>query len=158
MDYLRFTKIGLSLIASLSLASCTIETSDNGHLDGFWHLERVDTLATGGVADFSGKYVFWGVQKDLVFIRDTADGSAGSFYLRFDQTADSLHITKAYVNHGHEDSGDYEQGGDIPVETFDDGLRHFGINSLPEHFGKLSLSGGSMVLQTKNLRLRFRKF
>ncbi len=37
------------LIAAISLvlSSCTLETSDNGDFDGFWHLERVDTLATG---------------------------------------------------------------------------------------------------------------
>ena len=33
----------------MSLTSCEIETSENGDLDGYWHLEQVDTLATGGV-------------------------------------------------------------------------------------------------------------
>ena len=31
----------------MSLASCEIETSDNGELDGFWHLERIDSLENG---------------------------------------------------------------------------------------------------------------
>lgn len=57
-----------SLLATLAtpflLASCNVETSGNGSLDGFWHLERVDTLATGGTTDYSSGYVFWGVQKD----------------------------------------------------------------------------------------------
>ena len=41
------------LIAAISLvlSSCTLETSDNGDFDGFWHLERVDTLATGNYLD-----------------------------------------------------------------------------------------------------------
>ena len=44
----------LSAIAiSMLLTACGIdfEGSDNGKLDGFWHLEKVDTLATGGVTD-----------------------------------------------------------------------------------------------------------
>ena len=38
-----YTIIAAWLTAVLS-ASCEIETSDNGDLDGFWHLERVDTI------------------------------------------------------------------------------------------------------------------
>ena len=42
--------IGILFFAVLvfTLSSCEIETSQNGDLDGFWHLEQVDTLATGG--------------------------------------------------------------------------------------------------------------
>lgn len=56
------------LIAAISLvlSSCTLETSDNGDLDGFWHLERVDTLATGNYLDLSRERVFWGVQHKLI--------------------------------------------------------------------------------------------
>jgi hypothetical protein len=35
-------------VMMLTLSSCEVETSQNGDLDGFWHLEQVDTLATGG--------------------------------------------------------------------------------------------------------------
>ena len=41
----------LMLVGMLVLcfqSACTLETSDNGDLDGYWHLEQVDTLATGG--------------------------------------------------------------------------------------------------------------
>lgn len=41
--FLAFAVMGLLLPSS-----CTIEASDNGDFDGFWHLERVDTLTTGG--------------------------------------------------------------------------------------------------------------
>lgn len=36
-------------VMMLTLSSCEVETSQNGDLDGFWHLEQVDTLATGGL-------------------------------------------------------------------------------------------------------------
>ena len=48
--------MALSAIAlSMLFTACGIdfEGSDNGKLDGFWHLEKVDTLATGGVTDYS---------------------------------------------------------------------------------------------------------
>ena len=32
----------------LLFCSCDIESSKNGDLDGFWHLERVDTISTSG--------------------------------------------------------------------------------------------------------------
>ena len=35
-------------VMMLTLSSCEVETSQNGDLDGFWHLEEVGTLATGG--------------------------------------------------------------------------------------------------------------
>lgn len=56
------------MIAAICLVvnSCTIETSDNGDFDGFWHLERVDTLATGNYLDLSKERVFWGVQHKLI--------------------------------------------------------------------------------------------
>ncbi len=50
----------------LFLTSCDIETSDNGDLDGHWHLIRVDTLATGGSCNLSESRVFWGVQMRLI--------------------------------------------------------------------------------------------
>ena len=42
-------------------SACTIEMSDNGDLDGYWHLEQVDTLATGGKLNLSKERVFWGL-------------------------------------------------------------------------------------------------
>ena len=151
-----------SLLAALAtpflLASCNVETSDNGPLDGFWHLERIDTLATGGTTDYSSGYVFWGVQKDLIYIKDSSNSSVGAYYLRFNQTNDSLHITKIYLDHGHEDNPNHEQGGDIPVEAIDRNLRFLGLNTLSEHFKKEAINGNRMILSTEKLRLKFKKF
>ena len=72
------------------MCSCEMETSDNGDLDGFWHLESVDTLSTGGSCDLSEKRVFWGVQHKLISITHyELLGSRGD-YARFEQTGDSL--------------------------------------------------------------------
>lgn len=158
MKQLTIKSLLATLATTLMLASCNVEASDNGPLDGFWHLEQVDTLATGGTTDYSSGYVFWGVQKDLIYIKDSSNSSVGAYYLRFNQTQDSLHITKIYLDHGHEDNPNHEQGGDIPVEAIDRNLCFFGLNALPEHFKKEAINGNRMILSTKKLRLKFKKF
>lgn len=158
MKQLTIKSLLATLATTLMLASCNVETSDNGPLDGFWHLEQVDTLATGGTTDYSSGYVFWGVQKDLIYIKDSSNSSVGAYYLRFSQTQESLHITKIYLDHGHEDNPNHEQGGDIPVEAIDRNLRFFGLNALPEHFKKEAINGNRMILSTEKLRLKFKKF
>ena len=69
-----------------------------------------------------------------------------------------IHITKIYLDHGHEDNPNHEQGGDIPVEAIDNNLRQLGINALPEHFKKEALNANHMILSTEKLRLKFKKF
>lgn len=144
-----------SMMFSMMFSSCTLESSDNGDLDGFWHLEQIDTLATGNSADFSKKYVFWGIEHKLIAVKET-DSNKDKFYLRFVQTSDSLKITQAFVNHGHQDNGD--DGGDIPVTEVSADLQYFGLNALPEGFQKEALSGSKMILKSKTLRLKFKKF
>lgn len=144
-----------ALLLTLSFTSCDMETSDNGDLDGFWHLEQIDTLSTGGVCDYSGRKVFWGVQYKLISVRDMAVVSRG-YYFRFNQTGDSLVLSSPYANHWHQDQGD--DGGDIPIIAVTNDMRDYGVNQLEEHYYKEKLTGGKMVLRTKNLRLRFTKF
>ena len=144
--------IGILFFAVMvfTLSSCEIETSQNGDLDGFWHLEQVDTLATGGTCSFADKRVFWGCQYKLIQVRFEADRG---FYLRFEQTSDSLLITSVYRNNWHED-----YGGDVLLTQMNDSLRACGINNLNEHFAKEIMTGSKMQLKSKTLRLRFRKF
>lgn len=145
---LVFFAAALGLAAGLS--SCSIETSDNGDLDGFWHLERIDTIATGGVNDLSGQLIFWSVNNKLLMLK----GSGDSYYLRFRQTADSLVVFSPYLAGGHQD---VENGGDHPVGDPSE-LWPYGIRRLDEHFVKESLGSSHMVLRSPELRLYFRKF
>lgn len=150
--------MALSVIAlSMLFTACGIdfEGSDNGKLDGFWHLEKVDTLATGGVTDYSQKRVFWGVQAKLISMYDTDVDSNHGFYTRFTQTSDSLFIHTLYKDNWHEDSG--ENGGDQPLTDYTP-MRPYGINAMEDHFAKEKLSGSRMILKSKMLRLYFRKF
>lgn len=147
----------VALLMLGSLTSCEMETSDNGKLDGFWHLEQIDTLATGGVGDYRNQRVFWGIEHKLISVSDyDTFGQWNGYYFRFNQTGDSLILSSPYLNHWHQDKG--EDGGDIPVTEMSDTLRRCGINQLTERYYKEALTGSKMILTTKELRLKFSKF
>lgn len=142
--------IAIAFIIITSLFSCSIETSDNGALDGFWHLERIDTIDNGGVRDLSDTTLFWSFQYHLLQLTD----NKASYYIRFRQTKDSLILHKPYINYISPGEG---QGEDIPIErkTL---LEPFGIEDLEVHYKKDVLKGSRMVLSSKRLRLYFRKY
>lgn len=142
-----------TLFATIALASCDIETSSNGDFDGFWHLERVDTLATGGTTDLSQKRIFWGVQYKLISVRDIDVDKNHGYYLRFNQTNDKIVTHSPYKDGWHQDA---EEGGDTPIDD-PKLLAPYGINKLEEEFVKEKLNGGKMILRSETLRLTFRK-
>lgn len=144
----------LATIALTTLASCEIETSGNGDFDGFWHLERIDTLATGGTLDLSKKRVFWGVQYKLISVYDIDKEGTFGYYLRFKQTSDQIVTHTPYKNNWHQD---VENGGDHPIDDPTQ-LAPYGINNLEEEFVKEKLDGGQMILRSKTLRLKFKRF
>lgn len=127
--------------------SCTFETSDNGDLDGFWHLERVDTLSTGGSCDMSERLVFWSVQMDLMNVADYKNNVNG-YIMRFDHTGSLFRIYEPYVNDRMEEDPKVE---DVQL------LVPFGINALDETFTINRLTGSDMTLSTDELRLYFHK-
>lgn len=139
-------------ISMFAFSSCELESSDNGKLDGFWHLESIDSLENGKTVDMSKLHVFWGIEYKLIAATQY-DNNTERMFFRFEQTSDSLKITQAFINHGHQDNG-----GDIPLTEVTNDLRYYGINNLPEGFAKEVLSGSKMILRSKTLRLKFKKF
>ena len=137
----------LFALATLSLlAACTLETSDNGKLDGFWHLCTVDTLSTQGTQLLQNQHYYWAFQGKLLSVRDT--DSPFSYNMRFAHQGDSLRVYDIYRNESqYTDS----------LLTSPDSLRPFGINQLQESFLILQLNSSHMTLQNKALRLKFRK-
>lgn len=139
-------------ISMFAFSSCELESSDNGKLDGFWHLESIDSLENGKTVDMSKLHVFWGIEYKLIAATQY-DNNTERMFFRFEQTSDSLKITQAFINLGHQDNG-----GDIPLTEVTNDLRYYGINNLPEGFAKEALSGSKMILRSKTLRLKFKKF
>lgn len=128
------------------MASCTLETSGNGDLDGFWHLVSVDTLATGGRADYSGKQVFWMFEGKLYKMRELANGIAVIGHFKVE--SDSLLITDVYAD---------DRMTDDPAITNVEELKLYGVNAVGEHFSIESLSSGNMTLRSEILELKFKK-
>ena len=131
-----------------SFCSCELETSGNGKLDGYWHLEAVDTLGRNGVSDLSNKRLFWSFQNKLLELRDR-DGMISGFLFRFEHRSDSLILTNPYLYNREE--------GDKPL-TDAAQMAPYGLNELTERLKIETLKGEKMVLSNKKYRLRLVRF
>lgn len=147
------TTIYSSILAALCIImlwSCgkfELETSDNGKLDGNWHLVAVDTLATGISSDMSNDYVFWSVQGKLLQVVNS-DNIGLMYIFRFEYKDNKLTLYDARRNWREE----YD-----PVVEDASILTQFGINSLNEEFNIETLKSRHMVLKNNTLRLHFKK-
>ena len=137
----------LFVFAVAMLSSCTLEMSDNGHLDGYWQLTTVDTLTNGKSEDVRERLLFLSVEKDLLRLCDQGTATVDC-YCRFEKTSSSLHIYNPYRND--------RPNGDPPL-TNPALLRIFGFESLDVTFDIEKLSSGTMILSDKHLRLHYRK-
>ena len=141
------------IISVISLmTACHMESSDNGHLDGFWHLVRVDTLSIDtlsivGTSDLHQDYFFWAFQFQLLSVRNTQK-SPEEYFLRFQRQGDELVLSHPFQY--------VLQGKDAPVENIDL-LRPFGINDQEERFRIVHLSSRRMMLQNHFLVLTMQK-
>ncbi|MDE6151102.1 MAG: lipocalin-like domain-containing protein [Prevotella sp.] len=139
-----------AIVLSAVLAACSMHSSDNGKLDGFWALRQVDTLRSGVSVDYSGERVFWSWQAGLMQTSDMHTGM--TFVYRFSHAKDTVAVTEPYLSDRTE--------GDVKVTEevmFSDINRH-GINSLRDSFFVERLTGDRMVLRDKVLRLHFEKY
>ncbi len=141
--YLVLSAVTVFLI--FLFTGCEVETLYNGDLDGFWHVETIDTLQTGGTYDLSDSKVFWSFQAKLMSVR----GIDNEYLFRFNKTCDSLIISNPFLSD--------REIGDSAI-TNSDVLRPYGINALEEHFAVEQLSGSKMTLKSSKLRIKFRKF
>ena len=112
----------LACLAGIHLVSCEIEGSPNGDFDGFWHMERIDTIATQGVLDLSADRKFWAVQNRLIRINTTL--------FHFERTDGRLTLTEAP---------------DAPSEP---DLKAFGVQQIPETFEVELLNSKKMILKS----------
>ncbi|MBQ2337570.1 MAG: lipocalin-like domain-containing protein [Prevotella sp.] len=132
-----------------SSASCSfLETDNSGKLGGFWHLERIDTLATGGRKDLSKEKRFWSVQGSILEVSRREIGIMQPFIFRYEHNGNTLSLSDARSN-------DREKG-DPAVENVEP-LRQYGINELHETFNVEALDRSKMQLKSNTLRLFFVK-
>ena len=139
----------LSMVALFSLSACEIETHDNGKLDGFWHLEKVDTIATGGVCDMSQQKVFWSVQAMIIEVSDSSNINDKTKIYACAHRDGKLSLFNAHKSDRTE--GD-------PIIEDPTILQPFGISNVNDNFEVMQLTGSKMMLKSETLRLVFRKF
>lgn len=139
----------LSMVVLFSLSACEIETHDNDKLDGFWHLERVDTIATGGVCDKSKDLVFWSVQSMFVEVSERSKVDNNKYIFSFSHSNGKLSLFDARLSD--------RRKGDPEVED-PAILQPYGVSKFNETFEVTQLTGSKMQLKSETLLLVFRKF
>ena len=142
----------LSILAlGMLMVSCELETSGNKELDGYWQMNQVDTLSTGGVADTREALIYWGVQGKLLQIRFSETGKylGEGLLFRFERTSNTLNLSSPIRHHLYDT--------DEPIEDVEV-LKPYGIYQLEEVFSIIELNDKSMVLDNGVLRLHFRKY
>lgn len=129
------------------LTSCDIHFSENGDLDGFWQLARIDTIGGGGI-DTRPQRLFWSVQSDLLQVSDL-NYLHDSYVWRFEHVNNTLRLHSPYcVDHA---------GNDIAVNDVRN-VQPWGIPSLDQTFSIELLDDLHMTLSTADLRLQFNRY
>ena len=144
--YLFFAALCAGLFVN---AACSkwFETSKNGHLDGFWHLDAVDTLSTSGTLDLTEKRIFWSIQ-GTVFSLYAPDVAGQQYVSQFSYSGNTFKILDLRI--------DDRAKGDPKVDDITK-VQHFGVNKTNESFTIENLKHNKMTLRSETLRLQFTK-
>lgn len=126
------------------LTSCELRTSDNGKMEGFWILDKVDTLSTGGSCNVLEQINTWSFQFDLLELRNIRNEK--DYVCRFSYTADSLIVSEIYGT-----------ASDLKVTDAKE-LSCFGIDSIPAHYHIDYLTDEHMCLSGDNMKLYLKKY
>jgi len=137
------------IIIGIGLTACSdVEFSDNGNLDGFWQLSRVDTVLTGRSVDYREKGLTWSFQGKLLEVRDVWKVYQ-DIVMSFNHTDNQLKTFSPFLV--------YREEGDWPIDDTDY-LKPYGINRLEENYKVLELTSSEMTLESDLLRLHFKKY
>jgi hypothetical protein len=133
-------------LSLIFLYGCDLETTNNGDLDGYWHLEQVDSLLNQRSVDYGQNKIFWSVQFELLQLSNLEDNT-----IIYKLVYDNRQLTLA--NPCMFDRAD----GDTLVTNVEV-LRPYGVNSLQESFKVVNLESRKMILESPVLRLHFKKY
>ena len=138
----------LYIIIGIGLISCDVEFSDNGDLDGFWLLSRVDTLQTGKTSDLQEQGLTWAFEGKILEVRDVKKVHQ-DIILSFSHANQLLRVYSPYLVD--------RENGDVLIEDVRL-LNPYGIHLQEETFMIKELNGDQMTLESDMLRLFFRKY
>lgn len=138
--------IFLMLIGVIVLTGCTFEASDNGDLDGYWHIEQIEDLQTKQIEDTHFEHRFWAIQNHLLVFRNTDTGY--QYILRFNHQGNTLVLSDPYF---------YKRiPGDEPLDD-PAPLFEFGCMALKVTYSVEKLNNSHMILNDGSIRVIFRK-
>ena len=146
MRNMRKWFIMLSVLSLFFLVGCELETTDNGDLDGYWHLEQVDTLSAQRSVDYGQAWIFWSIQFKLLQLSDLENNS-----IIYNLVYDNHQLTLA-------DPYMFDRADGDTLVTDVEVLRRYGVNALQETMKVVSLQSDRMVLESPVLRLHFKKY
>lgn len=151
------------LAAAFSLGACSnFETSGNGDFDGYWQLETMDTLATGGTTDMHDSLVFWAVQHHLIELcsrqvdPQTFSNKYCSVFYHFERTADTLRFIADSLSQP-KDMPVVDMRPIDPYATLEQ-VKVYGFSRFDEIFQVLQLDGDNMTLRSQLYLMHFRKY
>ena len=151
----KMRNYSLITIFLLLLTGCSIETSDNGVLDGRWQLMEINYFdGSNRKVETKEQLIFWDIQYKLISIHSMSgklhDSLTEESLCRFNYTKDSLKLSDFYRHFREAD-----QKIDDPLTTY---FQKTGINGIKANFAVLHLDSKSMLLQSDYAKLSFRKF
>lgn len=133
------------VVIGMMITSCTLETTDNGKLDGMWLLTTVDTLSTGGSANVRESLITWSFQLKLMQLRHPSN----RLTFHFQHEGNQIILKDAVV--------DDRTLGDIPVTDVEI-MRSVGLTQLQDTFTVNNLNSSNLDIANKQYRYRFRKY
>ncbi len=151
----KMRSFSLIAIFLLLLTGCSIETSDNGKLDGRWQLMELSYLdGSNKKVETKEQLIFWDIQYKLISIHCMTgklhESLTEESLCRFTFTGDSLKLFDFYRHYREAD-----QKIDDPLTTY---FQKTGINGIKANFAVLHLDSKTMLLQSDYAKLSFRKF
>lgn len=139
--------IAITTLTLILLASCDLETSDNGKLDGQWHLIQIQDLTTNQTQDLTQQYYYWQFQGKLLQLRNTETHE--QYLLRFQHDNTTLRTYEPYIYNREE--------GDQPI-TDPQPLNPFGITQIDQTFEIEHLGNKYITLKSPTVRLSLKRF
>ena len=145
-------KVLMAVAVCFAMTACgwiEIENSGNGHLDGYWHLTSIDSLATNTTRDMHEERVFWSVQGTLLIVYSPDFTSTTQrIVCQFKRENKQLFIIEPRI---------FDRAGGDPLVEDIEQLRPFGINKFDERFSITTLTSSHLTIETDSLRLNFKK-
>lgn len=139
----------MTSVLLMAFPSCDgFEISDNGDLDGMWHLIEVDSLVNDVRVDYLHEGIYWSIQDNLLCAEDKSKRYETCIF-HFVHNENTLTIKDPHYDNRVEC--------DPQVEDLQK-IAPFGINKIVEEYKVETLTKKHLVIKNQTLKLSFKKY